>query len=916
MIDQHLTRLNISVLIILCLVFKSGISQNMHINGTITDTTLNLPIKNAVITVSRINDSVLLDYQRSDVNGYFEFSHLKIDTVKVTISSKGFGDQSYYLFASPSNFEFTLGKLVLPPKTNQLNEIIIYAYKDPVYYKGDTLIYTADSFKVKPNATVEDLLKKLPGITLDASGKITSQGKKVDQVLVDGDEFFGNDATIATKNIVAKGVESVKVYEKKNENAKEGGEEKIQVIDLRLKENFKKGYFGRVAAASDFQNFYNGEFLANRFKGTQKISIYGLASNTPTTGFNMEDIMKFGLENELTSWSDGEDTFYTMGQGTNTGTPQTLKSGIYYADQLSKKTKLKLNYSFNIHKLDAFTTIRSQYFLSDTNYSTNNLKLSLQQIENHFINTKITQTIDSLTTLEIEPKLRFDKKCILSSESTIYMDASNARQHQNNLTNNNNNNGDDINTSVLLTKKFKKKDRLFKTNYNYSTSANDAKELLASTNSFYDVSVKNDSINQQKINDAVSKVHNLLFTYVEPLSQKVKLEVDYLYNNSVIKQNKQSYYLINNEYTGFDSLLSNQFKNNRTTNRMGAKFIYEVKKQTLEIGGRYNNIFTFNLNETTKKAISYKVSNVLPSASYMYKLTENSRINFRYVTSSVQPSINQLQPVPNNSNPNQINIGNPNLLPAYSHSLRFSYGIYKALSDNHIWINGGLANMKNAFTSAITYDSIGRSLIKTINSNGNYNASINAGGGMSFFSRAFKIYPSLGAFYNVSPSYINFQKNSTKNLSITPALRLAIDIDSIQLNVSYNYTYSVPVSSLNTASNKPYNQQKIAASVFFKLPFKFSVDTDVSYVINNNRSAGYNINYVLLNTSINKTFFKTEDLIVSIAGNDILNQNITTNRVIQDNVITDSKTNVISRYFLLKLVYKFNSSKTKENDLF
>ncbi|MEO6903039.1 MAG: TonB-dependent receptor [Bacteroidia bacterium] len=898
------------------MVFKVGTSQNMHISGTITDTALNLPIKNAVITVSRINDSILLAYKRSDANGYFEFSHLPIDTVKVSISNKGFGDQTYYLFARPTNYEFGFGKVILPPKTTQLKEVIIYAYKDPVYYKGDTLIYAADSFKVKPNATVEDLLKKLPGISVNADGKITAQGKKIDQVLVDGDEFFGNDATNATKNIVAKGVESVKVYEKKNENAKEGEEEKIQVMDLRLKENFKKGYFSRVSAASDFQKFYNGELLMNRFKESQKISVYALASNTPSTGFNIQDAMKYGLDNELSSWSDGGRTIFTMDNvAKNAGIPQTLKSGFYYTDQLGKKTKLKMNYSFNSNKLAAFRATRSQYFLIDTNYSNNNVGISIQQIQNNFINTKITQTLDSLTTLEIEPKLRFDKNSMSSYESTIYTDAKNTQQHQNNFNNNSKSNGYELNTSALLIKKFKKKDRLFKTNYNYSITAKDAKGVLASTNTFYNASIKNDSINQQKINSTASQTHNLLFTYVEPLTQKVRLEFDYLYINGTMKQDRQSYHLINNEFTGIDSLLSNQFKNNSITNRMGIKFIYEIKKQTLEIGGRYNNIFTRNLNETTQKKIAYNVSNVLPSVSYMYKPTDNSRINIRYVTYSSQPSINQLQSVPDNSNPNQINIGNPNLLPTYNQSLRFSYGIYKALSDNHIWINGVITDMRKAFTNEIYYDSIGRSIIKTINSNGNYNASLNAGGGISFFSRVFKIFPNLGAFYNVSPSFINYQKNITKNLSLTPALRLEIDIDTLQFNVTYDYTYNAPVSSLNKTLNKPYSQHKITASLFLKLPLKFSIDTDVTYVINNKRAVGYNINYVLLNASINKTFFKTEDLVVSVVGNDILNQNINTNREIQDNVIIDSKTNVISRYFLLKLVYKFNSAKTKENDL-
>ena len=205
------------------LLALSSFAQRVEITGTIKDTSENKGLSNAVVMAIRFSDSLLVKHVRTDAMGYFKLDDIAIDTYQVVATHPRFGDQMMIIAASENNKTFALGKFSLPSKSITMKEVLIYAYKDPVYYKGDTLVFTADSFKVKPNATVEDLLRKLPGIKVDEKGKITSQGKKVDQVLVDGDEFFGSDPTMATQNLNAKSVESVQVYEKKKEGEKSRG---------------------------------------------------------------------------------------------------------------------------------------------------------------------------------------------------------------------------------------------------------------------------------------------------------------------------------------------------------------------------------------------------------------------------------------------------------------------------------------------------------------------------------------------------------------------------------------------------------------------------------------------------------------------------------------------------------------------
>jgi len=259
-------------------------------------------------------------------------------------------------------------------------------------------------------------------------------------------------------------------------------------------------------------------------------------------------------------------------------------------------------------------------------------------------------------------------------------------------------------------------------------------------------------------------------------------------------------------------------------------------------------------------------------------------------------------------------IGNPDLLPTFNHNVNITFNTYKPVSGKYIWINFTADAVNNAFANSTEFDSIGRTISKTVNVNGNYSSWMYMGGGFPFFQKKLEINPNLNGSYNKYSSFINKQQNITTTSNVNAGLGIAVNLDTLTFNISYNYGYNSPSSTISTAGNKPYSDQQYQASLLLKLPFKFSIETDASYNINSNRTNGYNINYFLWNAAVNKSFFKNENLILTLSGNDILNQNINTSRNIQDNVITDNKTNIISRYFLLKLTYKFNSTKTKDDE--
>lgn len=892
-------------------VFSSScFAQFMTITGTVQDTAAKKALPNSVAMAVRLKDSVLVAYTRSDEKGAFRFSNLKIDTLELIVSNALFGDQSFYIVGSQLNKVFDLGAIILPPKNKDLQEVIIYAFKDPVYYKGDTLVYSADSFKVKPNATVEDLLKKLPGIKVDQSGKITAQGKAVDQVLVDGDEFFGTDPTIATRNLGANTVESVQLYEKKDENSSTG--ENLQVLNLKLKDDAKKGYFGKVSAASDFQKFYEGEAFVNKFKGSQKISVFGLLANTPKTSLGYGDIYKYGLDNEYQNESN-EDKFIWSTPTDQAGIPRSIKSGVYYNDKLGKNTKINTNYSFGSKKIDVGSSARSQYFLSDTSYTSTLQSHDIQNTETHAFNLKITQKLDSLTELEFEPKLKLNNNKGSSKSLTSFYSIKDSLVRQTDVSNSSTAQGYNLNTFVRLTRSFKKKDRKLRFNYNILLVGSASDGVLKSLNTGSDT-LKD--VNQKKDNDVTNQTHNAFVSYTEPITKKIKLQAEYSVNYNLSRQSKNTKDFMNGAYTSINPLLTNNFENERIFHSVGGTFMHETKKHGLYLGARVRSISFVNTNLITTDKFVYAVNNVLPFLYFNYNLSSGGRLNLRYSTTSTQPTINQLQPIPDNTNPLQVKIGNPDLKPTYNHNFNLFYHMFKPLTGRYMGAMANFSAVNRDFSNSIYYDEFGRTLTQTVNVNGNYNGSFNVWGGIPFFKKVLSIDPNIYGSYQKNTNFINKEKNTTKTSSITTALGVSLNLDTLTFKVNYGYTYYSPSSSLNTASNKPYSSQQYSAYLYLKLPFKLEIETDAQYIINSNRAPGYNLNYVLWNARLGKTFMKTENLVLSIIGNDLLNKNISNERTTLDNVITDTKTNIITRYFLLQLIYKFNNNKTKYNEDF
>lgn len=903
-----------------------GFGQTMRIEGTVYDTTGVNPLPNTVAMAVRMKDSLMLGYARTDKDGKFVLTGFEVDTFSLILDHPDFDDKIYYMFGSADNYDIKIPSIIMPSKAQKLDEVVIYAFKDPIYYKGDTLVYVADSFKVHENAVVEDLLKKLPGLEVDENGKIKSQGQDISKVLVDGDEFFGSDPTIATKNLGAKGVESVQVYETENENRGDGEDEKIKVLDLKLKDAYKSGYFGRITGASDFaltpnsdgeigtNPFYEGEFLFNRFNGAQKFSIFALGTNTPRSNFGWNDIRQFGLDNETASgqWWDRN------ASGNTSGIPQTFRAGIYFSDKLGKKNKVKLgfNYSYYNEKIDAISDSRSQYFLTDTTYFTEDYKRNYSVNESHRINFNISAPLDSFTTIEFKPSVSIDNAKVIKEDRTAYFSSDDIGSLVTSVDDTTESSGYTVSARTRLERKFRKKGRELELLYDFDLDDNKSDENLLTSTEYLIPFQDTFMVDQRKNNYNSSITHYGSVTYTEPLAKYWELETEYSYEYGFSTQDKSTFDRNGNVYTDFNDSLSNIFDNTRQQHLGGVKLKYEPKKHTFAVALRVRNINIDNFNKVTDSLINQNISNFLPVVEYHFKPSVSKRLRITYRTNSQQPSINDLAPVPNNSNPNSIREGNPDLKPNYTHNFNVMFNTWQALSGRYVWIGGNAMITDNAFATSTTYDQFGLSRSKTVNVDGNVFASLFGGAGVPLYKRIIELRPNINANYNRYSNFINDEKNVTTSLTAGGGLGLNFKWDSLQIELSNTFAYNNPQSSLNSSSNTPYTTQSYRIDIDWRLPFGFIIGTDAKYTINSQPGEGfYDYSYLVWNAELGKTFLKTENLVVSVVGNDILNQNINAARQVNGNVITDNRTTIISRYFLLKATLRFNNNKTKQNDL-
>ena len=913
-------------LIFLLFVGLSADAQ-YQLKGVATDTLNFQPLYMASVVLVRASDSVIAAHARADDKGAFSFSVKNKGKYLLRISFPGFAE---YVDVVDLKKDVTdLGTLPLISKEHLLKEFVLTQQYAAIKIKGDTTEYMADSFKVKDNASVEDLLKRLPGIQVDKNGQITAQGEVVQKILVDGEEFFSDDPKVVTQGLQANAVQKVQVFDKKSEQAEFTGiddGQKTKTINLELKDDKKKGYFGKADAGGGTDGYYQDQLMINDFKNKQQISVFGIMSNTDKAGLGWADNNKYSSGSGVTEINDDGTmtTMYTSnsdqdiagwdGKYNGQGLPQTGTGGIHYADKWNQDNDhLTANYRYALQNVDLVgTTLTQEVLPGNGGFTQLQQKNQTSQGTRNGFDMMYEKKFDSTNSL----KLSIDAGSKQMNTSSVY-NTSASNQENIMLSNNarkvtSNSNGDFMNADLIFKHKFAKKGRTFsadiKENYKYNTASGD---LLSTVNVFaFDTALqKTDTLrapatNQRKESSSNTQAFAGKLTYTEPISKKAYLELNYgLTVNSSSSRN----YSYDSSTNVLDSMFSSNYKYNILTNSGGATMRFVYEKVNFSFGGNvaYADWRQTNLLNADSLLTRHFV-NFFPMAVFNYKFSKQTNLYVTYQGSTQQPSIAQIQPLRQNTDPLNITVGNPNLKQEFINTFSLRFNDFKMLSQRFIWSNFSFSTISNAISTSMNSD-YGINTTQYINVNGNYSGS----GFLGYGFRLKKYDVDLGMQGSAVMSHIHNTINGEANLSDNNSYGLGPYISyekdkKISLNFEGNVAYNDNHATISTFSTS-YWSSTSQLSGTYQLPKKFEIGTSVDVLLREKTPLfDKNNNVVKWNGWVGKKFLAKSQLELRASVLDILNQNIGYSREAQSGIITENTYNTIRRYGMLNLIWNFS----------
>jgi hypothetical protein len=911
-------------------------AQKISITGIVADGD-GKAMDNATVLLLAASDSSLVSFGRTKSNGTFELKNVVL-TANCFLKLTFVGYEPYFQDilkdTKPTNgTTLELGGIRMTPLSKMLNEAVVKAERDPVKINGDTTEFNASSFKVQPNATTEDLIKKLPGMEVDKNGNVKSQGEAVTQVLVNGKKFFGKDPKIALQNLPAGAVDKVKVYDKRSDQADFSGiddGEREKTIDIQLKKDYSQGTFGNGTLggggeSGNLASRYLGKFAVNNFSKTQQLSFLGNGNNINSTGFSFEDYAGFtGASRQMASgggmrMSSDNSSGVPLDMGGTKGFLKTWSGGLNYNKTFSKKTELNMSYFFNDQISDNRTVTDRENFLANGSFFSKNTSNALTDNLNHRLNVTLDQKIDTFTSLKFTSTASVTKNTSESINESI-----NRRGDvlQNAVLNKNNTNGGGISAqnSLLLRRRFMKKGRTVSANifFNYNESTSNGN--LNAKQTFYRNGLGIDSTTLQddnRVNDRSNYGTTVSFT--EPLGKRQYLEANYSYTATINNAEREVFRLVNGESI-FNTNLSNRYRNDYNYQRTGLTYRINKKEWNFSTGLQYQhsdlNGKLISRDTVIKKSYDF----ALPNVRFEYSPIQGKRATFSYETSVREPSISQLQPINDNTNPLYISRGNADLRPEYNNRFRVGFMHFNQATFSAFFSNISFNYTANKITTAQTVDTLLRRISQPVNvkndisSNGflGYNmplvpqllrletrANFNYGRGISLINNTDNIFNSNAKFSSV--------ENLTTRMGAGLTVRLNLTVkDSFDFSVGGTVNHNATSYSIQSDRNQTYDVYDLETDMNWRLPYGWKIGGSYTYNIIKGNSFGTSTGIPLLGASLSKYMLKQNRGELKFQIVDILNKNQGYSRSADVNYIQEERVASLGRYALLSFTYAFN----------
>lgn len=869
------------------------------VKGSVTDAA-GEPLINASVRLLK-PDSTFIRGVVTDFDGLYALSSVAPGRYIIESEYTGYAPAWRDIKVDSAMTALTVPVIKLAERSHLLNEVSVVAVKTQVKVKEDTVEYNADSYQTRPNAVVEDLIKRLPGVEVSSDGKITANGTQVSKILLDGKEFFGDDPTVASKNLPVDIVDKLQILNRKSDLARltgvDDGEDET-VINLTVKKGKNNGWLGNAEAGYGTDGRYKGNFTLNRLMNGNQITLLGNANNVNDAGFN-----------------DGNGGRF-RGYGADNGINVTQSLGLNFnLGSSDERIRVGGNVFYSHSDREITSSTDRTYLLAAETSSALMGSRSRNKAHNLRADFRVLWKPDSFNTVELRPRISYNKINTLSMDSTLMMGDAGLLSR---TFNDDSSDGHSLEASLRLIYSHNFRNhpgRSFSVHAQASHSDTRQNGDSYSLSTIYDATADDELTDQLDDNHTWNNAVNGRLTWTEPLGAAkngnfltLAYSLNYRWNNA--DRLTDLFDPATGEYT-FSDRLSNRFRNEYFNQDIRVGFKRITKLYTLDAGVSAvpQSSSSDNLIDAARNIPTRHTFNFAPYLRYRHKWSTSRTLNVNYFSRSTQPSMTQLQPVADESDPMNVIIGNPLLDPGFRHDLRVRFQDYNAEHQRSIMTMAMATVEQNSVVSRTLFDTTTGARTTTYeNVNGQWQARL-----MNMFSQPlgasklwlFTSHVMLG--YNHSVGFNNGVRNNSGNFSLNLRPSIAFRPKDIDLELRPVYSLQVTSNSLANVADMTVHSYGADFNASWYTPIGLVLDSELQYRGTSGYARGYDENTWMWNASVSYQFLRDKSLTVGVKAYDILGQKSSVSRNVTANYIDDSRYNTLTRYVMATVSFTFNT---------
>ena len=906
--------------VIFSFLFTSLIhGQTYNIKGKIVDDSKRA-LPSATVLLLNAKDSVMLNYALSNNAGKFEIKNVSRGDIFLRFSYMGYVTLSIKP-EFPDGDLLDLGVVELTEETKFLEEFVIEQERIPMRVRNDTIEYDALAFKPLPNETVEDMLKRMPGITVESDGRVVAQGEQVRRVLVNGKEFFGRDPQMATQNIPADAVSKVHVFDERSERAQFTGiddGQRERTMNLELKEDRKEAAFGNSSLGYGPDNRFEGRTNLNRFDGKGQVSLLAMGNNLNQQGFSIADYMNFsGGTQNLMSGRGG----FSFGSGgsnpipvnydglpSSNGLMTSWAGGLNFNRQITPGTEITASYFYNQLSHDMTQELERENYLPEGSYDYNQNQTLDNQNFNHRLSLRIEHEYSESGSLLFTSSGSFNKAQSDQNTFSQTYNINGGLQNEGEQLAESERQNMNIDASLLLRQRLSKPGRTITAGLDYRSGLNNQHSFLNAINYFYhNQDVVDESIIQDQDRADNSNTISTSLNYTEPLGNGFFLEGNYDLSYSDSEVNFEVFDLDSPESEGvFNPGLSNHYINRYTYHRGGVNMMLNREDYNLTLGAAAQASELRGTIKTFDHPINEDYFNVLPAVRFNYSFTTFRRLMVNYQTSVREPDAVQIQPITDNRDPLNVYKGNPELEPSYSHNLQLRFNSFNPQTSfgYFAFLSGGYT--KDAITNSVDIDGFmvrttqPVNVESTMNLRGSFHVNLN----LSRLKSRVMVGASLNRMQSVN--VLNQVEQDIVNNTLGGNFRYMFrPLDEFELRLSANLSHQLTQYEFS-ADEVAFLNQTYRADGSWTFLEHYRLQAGYRYLIYEGRSEGFDRQIPLLDINLSRSFRNNNSGELKLSVFNLLDQDLGVTQTHSTNYYESAVTNSLGRYFLLTFTYSLN----------